>query len=153
MVKKKQDQRQYHKNLYEGRKSAGICTGCGKIPAKENRFQCEKCLAKSVRIQRKMLYGLSQESHERQVECQKSCAICGLLFDSSRSPYHDHDHECCAGQRSCGKCLRSLLCRQCNWNVGKVEAHLGQVLQYIVRWKKKHGRINSTFIQLLKVLE
>ncbi len=48
------------------------------------------------------------------------CAICktkvpgkGILFFSV-----DHDHTCCAGKRSCGKCIRGLLCSTCNSGIG-----------------------------------
>lgn len=32
----------------------------------------------------------------------------------------DHDHSCCPGPRSCGKCVRGLLCGGCNESAGRL---------------------------------
>jgi len=47
----------------------------------------------------------------------------------------DHDHACCpGGRRPCGKCVRALLCDQCNRLVGHfevIEPMLNEVIEYI----------------------
>jgi len=37
------------------------------------------------------------------------------------TPNQDHDHVCCSGKKSCGKCLRGLLCHGCNTKLGALE--------------------------------
>src|SRR4051812_22405359 len=32
----------------------------------------------------------------------------------------DHDHECCPGPYSCGKCVRGILCMSCNTAIGRL---------------------------------
>lgn len=59
------------------------------------------------------------------------CEICGSPNDLAL----DHDHACCAGNYSCGDCLRGVLCRSCNVSLaylGKVDAELVEpMLDYL----------------------
>lgn len=45
------------------------------------------------------------------------CAICDQPFSDSTGWHVDHDHSCCPGRKSCGDCVRGLLCGRCNRNV------------------------------------
>lgn len=47
------------------------------------------------------------------------CSICGI---TGVTLHIDHDHACCntgdSGKRSCGKCVRGALCKDCNMGLG-----------------------------------
>lgn len=49
----------------------------------------------------------------------------------------DHDHACCDGQRSCGKCIRGLLCSGCNAALGRIRDDLSRaqgLVAYLREW-------------------
>lgn len=57
-------------------------------------------------------YRLRPADWEAMYEAQgKKCAGCGRR---TRQLQVDHEHACCPGRISCGKCVRGLLCKTCN---------------------------------------
>lgn len=81
------------------------------------RNNFDKC--KNARIKHK--YGISlEEYNQRLVEQDNRCTICGTPFEPIKAakPVIDHDHKCCSGFRSCGKCVRGIICSGCNIGLG-----------------------------------
>jgi hypothetical protein len=61
-----------------------------------------------------------------------SCALCDLEFGESTVTHIDHDHACCPGPRSCGECVRGVLCARCNLALGAFESlDLDRVRDYL----------------------
>lgn len=64
-------------------------------------------------------YNLTAEAYESLLKEQGyKCAGCRQEFGEDRQITVDHDHSCCSGLKSCGKCVRGLLCHPCNRSLG-----------------------------------
>lgn len=76
-------------------------------------------------------YNLTRERYERILEKQGgTCAGCSTT--TSRDSVLlaiDHDHACCPGKKSCGECIRGLLCDPCNQTLGLVRDSLDRLLR------------------------
>lgn len=63
-------------------------------------------------------YGIEPSDYEALYEAQDGkCYVCRRATGKSKSLAVDHDHSCCPGRKSCGKCIRALLCSPCNVRV------------------------------------
>jgi hypothetical protein len=82
---------------------------------------------------RRMRYKLTHEQYEKMLEDQGGvCAICKKP-PGKKALCVDHDHACCSTERTCGKCVRGLLCNNCNHGVGFLEKTewLGKASRYL----------------------
>lgn len=65
-------------------------------------------------------YNITVEQFEAMSEAQDHlCAICHEPCKSGKRLAVDHDHKCCSGKKSCGKCIRGLICFTCNSGLNK----------------------------------
>lgn len=55
------------------------------------------------------------------------CEVCG----ASENIHVDHDHSCCEGPTSCGRCVRGGLCEACNMAIGVLGDNLEGVLRAV----------------------
>jgi hypothetical protein len=63
-------------------------------------------------------YRMTLEEFDARMESQGGgCAICKAPPAKTKRADRlsvDHDHRCCPGVKTCGKCVRGLLCTRCN---------------------------------------
>jgi hypothetical protein len=82
---------------------------------------------------------------EMSVTQNNSCALCEDVFDVT--PAIDHDHSCCSGTKSCGKCIRGLLCHRCNTALGSFRDSpelLRKAAEYVERKRKESNVVFSS---------
>lgn len=85
-------------------------------------------------------FNLTKADYDQMLDNQNGgCAICGKTpGQNGRRLAVDHDHACCPGQRSCGKCVRALLCSRCNLGIGALNDDINIVAsahQYLAMWQ------------------
>lgn len=67
-------------------------------------------------------YGVGMEWYLSTLERQGgTCAMRSFRPPAGKYLSVDHDHACCPGSKSCGKCVRGLLCSSCNLQLGIIE--------------------------------
>jgi hypothetical protein len=83
-------------------------------------------------------YGITEDQFSAILEAQGgTCAICWAREPGGRNWCVDHDHSCCPGKQTCGKCIRGLLCVNCNGKLGWYEANQLEVGWYLQRGRNR----------------
>ncbi|MFF4478664.1 endonuclease VII domain-containing protein [Streptomyces sp. NPDC001520] len=82
--------------------------------------ECKQCAADRARLRDLSITG---DGYRSLLDRQGgACAVCRMPDPSGRALAVDHDHACCPDKgKSCGKCIRGLLCGPCNMSIG----HMG----------------------------
>jgi hypothetical protein len=88
---------------------------------------------KSNRKYRISLYGLTELAFSQLLLAQGyACGMCGEPFEDGRLIHVDHDHACCPEKsRSCGQCVRGLLCHACNIALGHIQRRYAMARVYL----------------------
>jgi Recombination endonuclease VII len=104
---------------------------------------------KSNRKYRISSYGLTQEHFDRLLDTQQhTCGMCHEPFEEGQLIHVDHDHACCRGKnRSCGECVRGLLCHTCNIALGHIERRYGMARAYLGQPSRSAPRRRLAFKQ------
>ncbi|WP_405620196.1 endonuclease VII domain-containing protein [Streptomyces sp. NBC_00076] len=65
-------------------------------------------------------YGITADQYDTMADAQSGvCAICKAPDPAGKGLAVDHDHACCPDPaKSCGACVRGLLCWPCNVGLG-----------------------------------
>ena len=117
---------------------------------KQGRAICKDCRAKKAKKHRadfpdlyrgyeyKKKYKITLEIYNNKLKEQGGvCAICGGTW--VRALVVDHNHKCCPGENTCGKCLRSLLCGPCNSGLGSFRESINNLHIAIEYLEKNEG--------------
>lgn len=94
-------------------------------------------IAKDVIKDRKLRYKFNitlEQFNELLNKQNGKCALCDEAF--TRRICVDHDHACCSGHGSCGKCIRGLLCSCCNLGLGYFKddpKKLSKAIEYVTK--------------------
>lgn len=110
--------------------SAGrVCRDCSPDKARPAPYPGPRCATHHrLRVKRKKVqsrdsylrrtYSISEDEYDQILEFQGGvCFICGPITGrngTSKNLSVDHDHACCNGPKSCGRCVRAVLCSDCN---------------------------------------
>ena len=130
--------------------AGGMCRNCSAVPVNRKGSYCESCRmdAEVIYQRRHRLrpYNMTPEQYDQMLADQNDCcAWCEIPIADYRAQSGkwfavDHDHACCPESgKSCGGCVRALVCHKCNLAAGHFQDNLSAVSRYF--WTVKAMRM------------
>lgn len=118
------------------------CTGCleikpeeafGKKSSSKKDGLAAKCRDCYNLIRMSGKHSLTPEEYLELLE--KGCAVCGI---TTGRLCLDHDHKCCPGQKTCGKCIRGVLCDKHNRGLGYFDDDI-EAIRKVLAYLESYG--------------
>lgn len=147
-----------HRNPHErdglGRKHCPVCdkwkpeSDFNANVGKSDGFQwrCRECASDAYMQNRELVrdkmrkqrFGITREQFDALFASQGNrCAICRTANPGRTFWAVDHDHGCCPGsERTCGECIRGILCKACNQGLGHLRDNT-ETLQSAILYLEK----------------
>ena len=112
---------------------ANLCKKCASLRTIKHQKSNPEMFKKRKRKYSISQYGITVEQYDEILRIQEySCAICKTSQNKFNKNLNvDHDHLCCPEKKSCGRCVRGLLCPSCNLMIGLSKDNK-QTLEYAI---------------------
>lgn len=91
----------------------GSCKSCcakNRLKSYYNCIRQDPDYNKKISVKKR--YRLEWDDYQDRLKT--GCSACGSFYKLCI----DHDHSCCPGEFTCGKCIRGVLCSPCNRTLG-----------------------------------
>lgn len=73
------------------------------------------------------------------------CLLCGMPETATNKFAVDHDHTCCSGKKSCGKCIRGIIHARCNSGIGQLNDDPVLIMKAYIYLTTQEKKIMSSF--------
>ena len=131
-------------NFYKNKSAtdglAGYCKECDKKKNRERKLAKSEYYSDMNKMYKRLrIYNLTKDQFEEKMAGQDwKCLICK---EDLRDNFNiDHDHTCCEGRYSCGKCVRGILCGSCNRGLGHFKDN-AESLKSAVKYLEKYASL------------
>jgi hypothetical protein len=109
----------------------------------EARRTPEQRYDKKLQVQFKMTLA---DYNEMLADQEGLCAACQNPPADGQRLHVDHDHACCDTRYTCGKCVRGLLCLNCNAALGHVRDSKERLMNLIDYLEGTPGQCKAVFL-------
>lgn len=90
----------------------------------------------------KATYNMTLEQYDVMMYLQDGvCALCRTPCRARKNLSVDHNHKCCPGYKSCGKCIRGLICNACNNGLGRFNDNK-EILTRAIRYLEFYDEVS-----------